>query len=121
MQVPMTFIIINKKSKKSRRLVRGHQPPRRGGDEIGTRPHCRLYRRKEDRRQKFFSFSSLTTVQSVSARGGSCDQGWQNAYNSGLPFCRHFFDFLFVIIKAIGTCMQIFRRIYHKNNQKVFI
>ena len=37
-------------------------------------------------------------------------------------FCRDFFFyFLYINIKAIGTCMQIFRRIYHKNNQKVFI
>ena len=36
-------------------------------------------------------------------------------------FAAIFFYFLYINIKAIGTCMQIFRRIYHKNNQKVFI
>ena len=65
--------------------------------------------------------SFVYTVQSVSARGGSCEQGCQNAYKSGLPFRRDFFDFLYIIVKAIGTCMQIFRKIYHQKNQKLFI
>ena len=53
----------------------------------------------------------------VSVRGGSCDQGWQNAFNSGLPFRRDFFYFTCVFIKAIGTCMQIFRRFYRKKTE----
>ena len=48
---------------------------------------CTIVQKENARGTKTFV---CMIVQSVSARGGSCDQGWQNAYNSGLPFGAFF-------------------------------
>ena len=42
----------------------------------------------------------------VIARSRICDQGWQNAYNSGLPFGGFFFDFIYVFIHTLHANFQ---------------
>ena len=88
---------------------------RRGRSERHSRAvRTRLYREKKNARHPSFMYDNST----VSARGGNCDQGWQNAYNSGLPF-GGFFLILYMYLYI--PCMQIFKKIDRKKNRTFFI
>ena len=73
------------------RLVRGRQPPRAAAGQRGTRALYCSTQRKEGWKKALVILLSFFCVQSVSARSRSCDQGWQNAYKSGLPSAAIFF------------------------------
>ena len=63
------------------RVVGGCQPPRAAAGQRGTRAH---YIVMQSTREKIERQPSFLCILYYSARGGSCDQGWQNAYFSGL-------------------------------------
>ena len=75
------------KSKNLPRLVRGHQPPRRAANKIGTsRALVKLY--VEGVKERETGYYKETNIGN--ARGGSYDQGYQNGYKSGLPSAAGF-------------------------------
>ena len=127
MQVPMTFIniIIYKKSKKSRRLVRGHQPPRRGGDEIVTRAHC-LTKTRWTSIHSNLSLVQISEEDAIEMTSHACLlQCARGRLRPGLPKCLQFrgairgefFDFIYVNQIVIGTCMQIFKKMTSKKTR----
>ena len=77
------------KIKKNRpRTVRGHQPPRRAANKIGTsRALALLYVRDKRRRDRLLQYKETNVGN---ARGGIYDQSYQNGSKSGLPSAAGF-------------------------------
>ena len=117
MQVPEAFIITYIKSEKSRRLLRGHQPPRREAAEIGTRAHLHDFVLEKEERKLWSCFLVYyTIVRAVVAPTRVA----RMPISQGCHPPR-FFYFIYAIMNVKGTCMQIFKKIDRKNNHTFFI
>ena len=64
----------------------------------------------------FLFLKSVTVVMRASANRVAAARGgwWRHAFRGG------FFDFIYVIIEVIGTCMQNFKKIDLKKNSTFF-
>ena len=121
MQVPMVSNDMHVKSKKSRRLVRGHQPPRPGCNKIGTGAHShkvRASRRWCIRRwKKLFSlpwYYFIVRLMEAATRVAKMPIS-QGCHPS------RFFYFTYILLDIIGTCMQILKKIDHRKNSNLSV
>ena len=96
------------------------RPPaaaRRGRSERQSRAlQLRSIERRKRSSSFFPSFVYNSTVRAVVA----ATRGARMLIIQGCHL-GHFFNFIYVIIKAIGTCMQTFKKIDRKKNRTCFI